>query len=587
MIAAAPSAKARPGWPWAAIVTAAAVVVSLPLFVCEPLWVDANFYATAARVVLNSGVLECDLLYIFPPAMVWIRLLTEGALGGRSEWVRAIDVAWMAATFWLLARWGGGKVFGRGRWWIFWTLLLLYIGTPTNCHAQPDTWMLLPTVVALHLRRRQTARLCDAGTRARALMLAAAVEGFIGATACLFKPHAIVPLAAIVLGGWLIARRNGCTSAVRLGADLAGWLFGGALVFAGWMTWLAADGGWTCFWANLADWGGGYNSQRPALSIRLYYLFVLMPVWSFLHAPMLVLAARALWRVAPWRKTGPVDLDASESALYAAFYVAWAAEGTLLQWGHHYQFLPALLVASRWFGGWVLSWPDQWQRWAMATIVAMAVVADPLLMPWRLSWWGICCREGATPVVLDALTMPARYPPHIHLAFERTTNAEAPIDDGQPSEAIPMELSHRLVAWQDLDRVADFLRQQGIRNGELTCYHTTTAYLFSQLGVRPATRWVWPEMAVHFYPDRELQIRRELAESGQRFVVSDLQNAAAFRLGPSQPTPSGWTLPNDFPAEFAGKFPWHQPIVFRAGRYAVHRVELPLAELTPDLVPRH
>jgi hypothetical protein len=39
------------------------------------------------------------------------------------------------------------------------------------------------------------------------------------------------------------------------------------------------------------------------------------------------------------------------------------------------------------------------------------------------------------------------------------------------------------------------------------------------------------------------------------------------------------TLPPSFPAEQAAYYPWSQPIVFRSGRYLVHRVTDPVKEL--------
>ena len=34
-------------------------------------------------------------------------------------------------------------------------------------------------------------------------------------------------------------------------------------------------------------------------------------------------------------------------------------------------------------------------------------------------------------------------------------------------------------------------------------------------------------------------------------------------------------LPSSFPQQFADRYPWREPIVFRSGRYLVHRVTGP------------
>jgi hypothetical protein len=87
---------------------------------------------------------------------------------------------------------------------------------------------------------------------------------------------------------------------------------------------------------------------------------------------------------------------------------------------------------------------------------------------------------------------------------------------------------------------------------------------------------------------RHLEIvRRELAASPQRYVVSDLQGAGLTRVEalaerPGQPL----ALPPAFPPPLARCFPWNEPVVFRAGRYLVHRVTGPVQKLLLQAPPR-
>jgi hypothetical protein len=64
--------------------------------------------------------------------------------------------------------------------------------------------------------------------------------------------------------------------------------------------------------------------------------------------------------------------------------------------------------------------------------------------------------------------------------------------------------------------------------------------------------------------------------------VSDLA-AYALDLTPVQimAEPSD-ALPPDFPDQWRDVFPWSEPILFRAGRYVVHRVTSPVVRLLPD-----
>ena len=72
------------------------------------------------------------------------------------------------------------------------------------------------------------------------------------------------------------------------------------------------------------------------------------------------------------------------------------------------------------------------------------------------------------------------------------------------------------------------------------------------------------------FPSRREQVRRALAASGHRYVVSDLgavllaKDAVAER--PGRPL----ALPPAFPEERTQEFPWALPVAFRAGRYLVH-----------------
>ena len=58
----------------------------------------------------------------------------------------------------------------------------------------------------------------------------------------------------------------------------------------------------------------------------------------------------------------------------------------------------------------------------------------------------------------------------------------------------------------------------------------------------------------------------------QRYVVSDLQKVG---LTPAQAAAVGrngpLALPPAFPDYLCNRYPWSEPIVFRAGRYLVHR----------------
>jgi hypothetical protein len=518
-------------------------VVVLPLFLCASLWVDASFYGIAARLVLDGGVLERDLVYIYPPATVWLRLITEGLFGGRNEWIRGLDLFFAVGSLIALVGYGRGVTFGSTRPLIFWSLFVFYLGSSWVCHAQPDVWMLFPTALALRLRRRQLERLATPQVSVRRLMGAAVGEGLVGGFACLIKPQAIVPLAAVVVTGWLLYRHKP-VGLPRFVADSIALLLGGAIMFELWMAWLAFDGGADAFWANLREWGPGYFDERPSLLRRLMSLVTVFPGWSLVHMPMLLLSLHSVLRVLRFLPAGN-DVERRDEALYSAFYLGWVVEAVGMQWGYPYHLFPPLLIALRWLAGRLSLWvPRSLAIAATMGCLCLILIEHDLFAPRYIRWWPECIVHGSTPLVRDRLRSP------------------------------------QAVDEQDLARVGIYLRSLPVNDGELTCYHSTTSNLYLTLGLHPSTRWIWPDVAVAFFRNREPQMRHDLAASRQRWVVSDLERAFGGPPGPTTGTAADLSLPSDFPDHWRDRFPWNQPIVFRAGRFLVHRVDQSVTELT-------
>ena len=65
--------------------------------------------------------------------------------------------------------------------------------------------------------------------------------------------------------------------------------------------------------------------------------------------------------------------------------------------------------------------------------------------------------------------------------------------------------------WDHLERVRDYLRDQGVGDGELSCMHMPTIWLYGDLGVRPATRFNFVYNFVVSLPRRRDVILGELA----------------------------------------------------------------------------
>ena len=142
-------------------------------------------------------------------------------------------------------------------------------------------------------------------------------------------------------------------------------------------------------------------------------------------------------------------------------------------------------------------------------------------------------------------------------------------------------------SWQDLERVAAFLREQGIRDGELTCYNSTAVHLYGILGpgTLDALRVLGTTRDLFSRPARDCSLQA-LSDSRQRYVVTDLVASGLSPSGIARLCAEGsLARPPRFPSRLRDVYPWSQPAVFRAGPYLVHRVELPLGRLEAPRKP--
>jgi hypothetical protein len=176
---------------------------------------------------------------------------------------------------------------------------------------------------------------------------------------------------------------------------------------------------------------------------------------------------------------------------------------------------------------------------ALAGFVAVATASQPAVRPHRLALWGRCWREGRSPAVQDGLTLAANAP-----------------------------------SWAELERVADYLRGQDVKDGDVLCYESTLLQLQLELGLRPPGRFLHPDTMLRHLTAHRGAVRAELQAGPQRFVVTDMMRgevmlgrepAAAQR--PGDPL----ALPPAFPPDQVGLWPYSEPVVFRAGRYYVHQ----------------
>jgi hypothetical protein len=522
------------------------LVAFTPLFLCMPLWVDATHYDVCARNLLEGGVHYRDTLDPNFPGVVWIHVAVRQLLGWSSEALRAFDLAVFSGIVWLV--WRLLTVAGAApavRVWAAVALYGFYFSLPETCHCQRDVWMLFFAMLALQLRQRTLTGSVPHILRLQ--LLRSIAEGLLWGAAIWIKPFVFVPAICCWLGGRLATTRrttlHGSVDTRFQTAwflDLIGLLAGGLAAGAAGLIWLWASGSWPWFLEVMLEWNGEYIDNRNFLLNRtLNWLF-----WTLHFAPWslvnLLAIPIALRMVLPLRLRQP-SAQEIPGVLVASLYLGWMLQANFLQVQHDYvqasTILPGLAVLFMRAASWQVS---PFRRMLLLAVLVLLVVQHPLAKREPISCWARCWQQGSTPEMRD------------QLAQVRGAGG---------------------AAWQDLKKVEGFLRQQSVQDGELTCWDDSSAPLFISLNIKPSNRFIHNHVWTMFYPSRRSAMLEELAASPQKFVVNDLR-LGGFTQQQMDAMAAGEldSLTPLLPKQTERRFPWSEPIIYRAGPYVVHAV---------------
>jgi hypothetical protein len=171
----------------------------------------------------------------------------------------------------------------------------------------------------------------------------------------------------------------------------------------------------------------------------------------------------------------------------------------------------------------------------LVALFGSLVAQHPLLRPQRFGLWRRCWTEGSTVAVRDRLSL------------ERGTLFATD--------------------WPQLARIKSYLQSQGVSDSQLTCYCITSIPLYQELDINPATPFLFLGSAIYFFPHHRHEMHELLAQSGQRFVVSDLRF-----FYPTKALADDESRPVRLPRWALDCYPWSERLVYRAGRYLVHQV---------------
>ena len=522
------------------------LVAFTPLFICMPLWVDATHYDICARNLLEGGVHYRDTLDPNFPGVVWIHVAVRQVLGWSSEALRTFDLAIVSGIVWLVWRLLTVATAAPAvRVWAAVALYGFYFSLPETCHCQRDVWMLFFAMLALQLRQRTLTG--PVPHLLRLQLLRSIAEGLLWGAAIWIKPFVFVPAICCWLGGRLAtARRTTLHGSVDTRfqtawfLDLIGLLTGGLAAGAAGLIWLWASGSWPWFLEVMLEWNGEYIDNRNFLLNRtlnwLFWTLHFAP-WSLVNLLALPIAVRM---VLPLRLRQP-SAQEIPGVLLASLYFGWMLQANFLQVQHDYvqasTILPALAVLFMRAASWQVS---PFRRMLLLAVLVLLVVQHPLAKREQISFWARCWQQGSTPEMRD------------RLAQVRGAGG---------------------AAWQDLKKVEGFLRQQSVQDGELTCWDDSSAPLFIGLNIKPSNRFIHNHVWTMFYPSRRSAMLEELAVSPQKFVGNDLR-LGGFTQQQMDAMAAGEldSLTPLLPKQTERRFPWSEPIIYRAGPYVVHAV---------------
>jgi hypothetical protein len=548
------------GW----LTTIAFLLVGIPLFLRMPLWCDATLHQLSARSMLSGGVHYRDLFDTNPPGFGWMMCGVQVTLGQSSEAVRIVDLAIVVAISAFLLFWARSA--GASPAGVAWTAAAIAAFYPfihEFNHVQRDVWMMLPAVAAIGLRLRRI----EGSSRPSVV---AFLEGLLWGLGCWVKPHLLIVAACV----WLISAGRIGTSR-RIAQDFVAVFAGGVLAGLSGLGWLIETGAWPYFLDVCRNWNTAYAEYvGKELPYRLFkqQLNYFPPYSCF----VLLAAPLALWNLRDRSSSDPARF---RRAVLAITYLAWLLTTLLLQRGLHYAHVPETLLMLAVFAA---------NRWPIsATLVLIQVGVGIFLLVSDRSPQDMDVHYSVHSQSWACRTFAAR-----NEAFNPDrTGLWAACFNGNPAR----EVRRGIGMWVDhfggldpveLGAVEDYLRERGIRDGELVAWHDSPHELYLALGIKPGFRFMHVSNAYGLGKWQGEEVLRELQQAipHARFVVSDMHRITKRYDKLNEVGPDG--LPIVLPGWQRNEFPFNQPVVYRSpsSRYLVHTISNPV---TSCVIPEH
>ena len=503
-------------------------VLALPTFLRSPLWADALTFDCYVKIMDRGGTLYGDAFEVNLPGMAWFHWLVRSTLGWSDLAIRSVDVAVIFGFALMATRW---LTFRVTKIWLLVGMMMFYFSSPETYHCQRDFWMLLPMFMALESRLRVNQSLAAGESAVRWTVL----EGLAWGVAIWIKPYAILAIPPVLLVSGLALRSS--TSFVRIVGNLSllaavGLSAGGIGVFILW-----ASGSLPGFMEIMLQWRPAYQADFSVADRLERFL-----VWQTMYAPwsLLLIFGFAFSCVFLFRTLRAKEKQSClRDAILSSFFMGWLFQAFWVQHLHVYVIgavVPVAIVVL--FVHFDRNGLTKIAKVAVPIFLVAAVFISPIIQPQRTAQWTNCIVDSESDELRDRLGL--------------------------------VENSAGETSWQQLRPVIDYLRQQEVKDGEVTCFHISGQPIYIALDVKPSTRYVAiARMAIN-YRSRFHEVARELANSNQRFVVSDLLHTPDYDAAKNAQVRKKSLPP--LPRDYRRAFPWNEPVVFRSGRYVVHKV---------------
>ncbi len=502
-----------------------------PLFLRLPVTNDAVLYDLESRW-LEDGILPYrDIVEANFPGVLVIHSSTRQLFGPSGEALRIVDFFIFSLILIVGFRLVSliSRDFSSGAWFVVFGLLF-YLSQTEWCHCQRDTWLLLPALLGGLLRTNQVRRIQSSGsltTFTRSL-----AEGLVWGAGIWLKPHLVIVCVVV----WMLSLFM-LSGIRRKLIDASGLVAGGVIAGAVGLCWLIQVGAFEAFLASLSEWNPGYLAARTDNWTQQRYVemsFRLAP-WPLLH---LISLPISLWSVVIFvSKSSERNESSFLRAGLSSIYLFWFLQAHLLQHLFDYVHVPLVILALLVLGAHATEYRFLRMKGVIFTFALLAAFTSPFFKPEQMQLWKPSLQGDLSPVQTDQLA-----------------RLQNPI-------------------WEDLAEIESFLRKQDVQGKDVLMFNSDLVTLYWNLDLQSPTPYVYMFELQFYFPDRKELFLKSMEEGAQRFVVTDLVScglslAKAEEIGPQGPL----SPPPAYARYKLTEYPWSEPVIFRSGRYMVHKV---------------